>query len=115
MKKKKFFLKLIAVSAGMFSSCHTTGDPDRSTGFFDWNPFQSGPEVIDPRRRELAHEQEINADLRQDRRRLQKRLAEKEEVYKSKLELGSPNYELSKLQSEISSLKSQLRVLAAGT
>ncbi len=113
MKKK--ILNLIAVSTGMFSSCQTTGDPDLSTGYFDWDPCKSGPEVIEPRRDELAHEQQISADLRQDRRRLEKRLAEKEAAYKSKRGLGAPDYELSELRSEISSLKSQLRVLAAGT
>lgn len=113
MKRK--IINLIAASAGMLSSCQTTGDPDLSTGYFDWCPRKSGPEVIEPRRDVLEHEARWGADLRQDRRRLEKRLAEKEVAYKSKLGLGAPEYELSKLRSEISSLKSQLRVLAAGT
>lgn len=94
-------------------ACNTYGDPDLSTGYFDWAPHKSNKEVFQPRRAALQSEQAVSSSLRAERSVLDRRLAHLNNHYSRRKQAGADDGELEAIRREINNLKKQLEVLTA--
>ena len=117
--KKTVTLLLTAFSLAAFSSCETTGDPNKS-GYLGYSQDKN-----DARRaemaRELAIEKDKQADLKAERSRLQAKLAakkrERDSIISRRDQLDAQPIEdpqaTRALENELAAVESEIRVLQA--
>ena len=69
----RFIILLFPLGLAL-TSCQTTGDPDLSQGYFDWDYRKSEPEVLAPRREALAQAQYQTSKLQGEAAKLEQRI-----------------------------------------